>query len=249
MINKKKNIVAIIQARMGSTRLPGKILMDIAGKPMLWHIVNRLKYSRLINKIVIATSINKNDDAVEFFCGEHGISFYRGSQEDVLDRYYQAAYLYQADAVVRITADCPLIDPIVVDKVISGYLGNYEYFNGASNVIKRTYPKGLDTEVVSYFTLEKISKIASEPYEREHVTIFIYEHPGLFKLYSLENPDDLSDLRWTVDEEIDLRFVREIYKILYQDSKIFYMEDVLRILEKDPQLTQINKHIKRKDIK
>jgi len=248
-MNKKKNIVAIVQARMGSTRLPGKVLMDIMGKPMLWHIVNRLKYSRLINKIVIATSTNKNDDAVELFCKEYRISFYRGNEEDVLDRYYQAAHLFQADAVVRITADCPLIDPVVVDKVISGYLENYDRLNGASNIIKRTYPKGLDTELVSYSILEKTWKIATQPYEREHVTVFIYEHPELFKLHSVENPDNLSDLRWTVDEELDLRFVREIYKILSQDGKIFSMEDVLKILKKEPQLTQINKDIKQKDIK
>ena len=245
-MNKKKNVVSIVQARMGSTRLPGKVLMDIIGKPMLWHVVNRLKYSKFIDRIVIATTRNKNDDILELFCKDQEIDFFRGNEEDVLDRYYQAANLYQADVIVRITADCPLIDPFVVDKVITGYLENHEHLDGASNIIKRTYPKGLDTEVVSYATLEKIRKNATRKYEREHVTIFIYEHLELFKLHSVENPNNLSDLRWTVDEEADLRFVREIYRILYQDSKMVFMDDVLKILKKEPQLAQINKNIKHK---
>jgi len=243
----KKNIVAIIQARMGSTRLPGKVLLDIVGKPMLWHIVNRLRYSKLINRIVVGTSINKKDDLIENFCKEYKIDFYRGSEEDVLDRYYQTAKVFEANIIIRITADCPLIDPEIVDLVIKNHIKtNSDY---TSNTIKRTFPRGLDAEVFNFDSLKRVCRNATEPYQREHVTVYFYENPQLFKVYNVENNIDISYLRWTVDEDRDLLFVREIYKRLYSEKDIFLMEDILNILEKEPYLIDINKDIKQKSIK
>jgi spore coat polysaccharide biosynthesis protein SpsF len=245
---KNDNIVAIIQARMGSERLPGKVLMDIAGRPMLWHVINRIKHSRYIDKVIIATTINKDDKQIEDFCKTYNIDFYRGSEDDVLDRYYQTATLWNADIIVRITSDCPLIDSGVVDKVICSYLKNKNNFNGSSNVIKRTYPRGLDTEVISFSALERVWNDAKKDYQREHVTIYIYEHAGKFKLYSVENDKDLSHYRWTVDEKKDLKFVREIYKLLYREENIFSMNDILGLLKIKPHLEEINKDIEQKKI-
>jgi len=236
-------IVALIQARMGSTRLPGKILMDISGKPMLWHIVNRLRKSKLAGRIVVATSTSKKDDVVEKFCKDNKIDFYRGSENDVLDRYYNAARAYEADAVVRITGDCPLIDPNIVDETVSAYL-NENNLDMVSNVIKRCYPRGLDTEVISFKTLEKVWKGAPQCRHREHVTIYIYENMKKFKVRSVENKTDLSYLHWTVDEKKDLEMVKEIYKRLYKEGSIFTTDDILKVLEKEPELKVINMDVK-----
>ena len=243
----KENIVAIIQARMGSIRLPGKVLMDIEGKPMLWHVINRVKYSKLINKIVIATSTNKKDDVIEEFCKSNNIDFYRGSEMDVLDRYYQAAKVFKASLIVRITSDCPLIDPEVVDLVIKTHLSSDVDYT--SNNIKRTFPRGLDTEVFKLSALEKAYKEAVAPYQREHVTVYIYENPYLFRLNNVKNDKDISYLRWTVDEKADLHFVREIYKRLNKEDRIFLMRDILNVLEREPFLIEINKYVKQKSIK
>lgn len=244
-----KNVIAIIQARIGSTRLHGKVLMDIEGKPMLWHLINRLKYCKLINKIVIATGITSQNEPIVDFCHRYNIDSYRGSEEDVLDRYYKAAKEYFADVIVRITADCPLIDPEVSDKVIAAYLDNSKDYDGASNIINRTYPRGLDTEVFPFSLIEKIWKESDTDYYREHVTIYVYERNNLFKLYSIENSKDFSYLRWTVDEESDLKFVKEVYKRLYKEGKIFFMRDILNLLAKEPYLQEINRDVRQKALR
>jgi spore coat polysaccharide biosynthesis protein SpsF len=217
--------------------------MPILDSPMLWYIFERLKKSTFITKLLVATSLNKKDGAIVDFCGQNHIECYRGSETDVLDRFYQAARVFRADIIVRFTADCPLIDPAVADKVIEEYLKNTASFDGASNVIKRTYPRGLDTEVFSMSSLEKAHKEAKDNYYREHVTAFMYGYPAVFKFISVENEQDLSDLRWTVDEEADLRFVKEVYARLYRKDKIFTVLDVLRILEQEPALIEINKNV------
>ncbi len=247
-MDKKKNVVAIVQARMRSSRLPGKVLMDIAGMPMLLHVINRLKCSKFINDIVIATSISPEDSAIEKFCKSQRIKVYRGNEIDVLDRYYKAAKFYNADPVVRITADCPMIDPQVLDRVISEYLRGMKDFDGASNVVERSYPRGLDAEVISFSSLERCWKEADNDYQREHVTIYIYENPGSFKLCSVVNDKNLSHLRWTVDEENDLKFAREIYQRLFKKDKIFLTSDILDLLEKEPHLKEINKSVTQKVI-
>jgi len=244
----KNNIIAIIQAHMGSTRLPGKVLIDIIGKPMLWHVVSRVRYAEHINNLVIATTTNRNDDKIVDFCKLYNIDCYKGSEEDVLDRYYQTAKFWQADSIVRITSDCPLIDPKIINKVISVYLENKDNIDGASNTIRRTYPRGLDVEVISFRTLEKVWKEAKKDYQREHVTIYIYEHAKQFKLYSVENDENLAHHRWTVDEEKDLEFVKEVYERLYKEGKIFLMEDVIDLLKREPHLKEINKDVKQKEL-
>ncbi len=247
-MNNTGKIVAIIQARMGSSRLPGKTMMELCGKPMLWHLINRLDHAKLISDIVIATTTDKRDDIIEKFCEENGILLFRGSEEDVLDRYYQAAKRYNADTIVRITSDCPLIDPRVVDKVIKEYLKNRKFVSGLNNVSNRTYPRGLDTEVFSFSALETAWKHAVDPYQREHPTVYIYEHPELFKVKCVENSRDLSMLRWTVDEKKDFMLVTEIYKRLYKAGGIFLMSDIVALMEKEPFLMDINKDVKQKPV-
>ncbi len=234
-------IVAIVQARMSSARLPGKVVREIAGKPMLWHLVNRLQRSQLIGKIVIATTNSAKDKPILELARESGIDSYAGSEDDVLDRYYQAARKYDAEVVVRITADCPLIDPRVTDKVIQRYLkGDCDY---VTNALNRTYPDGLDVEAFSFAALEKSWKEATWSSEREHVTSYIWKNPGKFRLANVENDVDLSSHRWCVDIDEDLQFVREIYEHLYHDGEIFYMEDILELLKKYPHLEKINQGI------
>lgn len=240
------NVVAIVQARMGSARLPGKVLLYIEDKPMLYHVVYRLKHSKLINRIVIATSTNNKDNAIEKFCKEHVLDFYRGDEKDVLDRYYYASMIFDADIVVRVTADCPLVDPNIVDLVIRVHMcGGFDL---TTNIIKRTFPRGLDTEVFNLSALEVVYKKAYKSYHREHVTSYFYENPKIFNLYNVENNSDLSYLRWTVDEKRDLLFVREIYKRLYKKNDIFLTQEIIRLLEREPYLLEINKNVKQKSI-
>ncbi len=242
----KQGVVAIIQARMKSTRLPGKVLKNIAEKPMLAHVIERLKNTKLINEMVIATSVKEEDRIISRLANDFGVKSFAGSEEDVLDRYYQAAKRYEANVVVRITSDCPLIDPGVVDKVIAFYLRDRDTVDYVSNSLKRSYPRGLDTEVFSFEVLKRTWQEAKEPYQREHVTPYIYEHPEIFCLANVENSQDLSYMRWAVDEEKDLEFVREIYKKLYKDGKIFLTKDILALLRKEPQLLDISKEVKQK---
>lgn len=245
MLQKNKlRVLAVIQARMGSTRLPGKVLADIAGMPMLWHVINRLEPSELIEKVVVATSKDTKDDAIEEFCKKYNFEFFRGSEEDVLDRYYKTAAFYNADIIVRITSDCPLIDYRVVDKVIKAFIENK--VGAASNTAERTFPRGLDTEVISFGALKKCWEETKNPYQREHVTPYIYEKPDLFGLFSFKNDVDLSYLRWTVDEKDDMEFVKKVYEKLYRADKVFTMDDVLVLLKDNPSIAEINKSVKQK---
>ncbi len=230
---------------MGSTRLPGKVMKKLNGKPMLWHIVTRLNYSKKIEKIIIATTDKDEDKVIAKFAQDTGIDFYCGSSEDVLDRYYQAARTFGVGHIVRITADCPMIDPEVVDKVIDFY--QTKKCDYASNIVKPTMPDGLDTEIFSSQTLEKAWKEAKKPPEREHVTPYIYNHPELFKIENYTDDVNYLGMRWVVDEEADYKFVTEVYKNLYKDEEIFHTKDVLDLLSKHPELSDINKSIKRNE--
>lgn len=238
-------ITAIIQARMGSTRLPGKVMKNIVDKPMLQHVINRLGKSQLVNEIIVAIAQEKNTPLPKIV-EKFGVKSFKGNREDVLDRYYQAARAYKTDVVVRVTSDCPLIDPEVVDKVTAFYLKHEDTVDYVSNVLKRSYPQGLGAEIFSFPTLERAWQETKEPYQREHVTPYIYEHPEMFRLGNVENNEDLSCMRWTVDEERDLEFVREVYKRLYKEGETFLMEDILALLRKEPRLMEINKNIKQK---
>lgn len=232
-------ILAIIQARMGSTRLPGKVLADICGKPMLWHVWNRVRTVPSVDKAVVATSVNQADDPVADFCMRHEIEYFRGNEADVLDRFYQAAKTFCADGVVRITADCPLIDPDVVDRVIRVYLGgDYDY---VSNTLRYTYPDGLDTEVFTFAALEAAWREARRASEREHVTPYV-RTSGRFRLMNVENAVDLSacGFRWSVDETRDLDFVRAVYARLGGNGRLFALSDVTNLLDQEPDLAKIN---------
>lgn len=241
----KPKVVAIIQARMGSTRLPGKALMDIHGRTMLARVVRRTRRFLLISEVIVATTTKKADEAILQECRQLDIPVFRGSEQDVLDRYYHAAKAFSADAIVRITSDCPLIDPEIIQKVVQAYLkGCADY---ASNTLARTYPRGLDVEVFSFWALEKAWRDASKDYEHVHVTPFIYQHPEKFRLLSVTADENLSFYRWTVDTEDDLNLVRAIYEELHMDDE-FTWNDVLTMLKRKPELADINRHIRQKSL-
>ncbi len=246
MISSQNKITVIIQARMGSTRLPNKVLKDLCGKPVLWHIVDRLKHSKYISDIIIATTILPEDDAIQKFCDENNLKYYRGSSENVLSRYYEAAKKYEAEIVIRITSDCPVIDPVLLDEMIADYtLSNIDYM---SNSLLRTFPRGLDAEIFTFKALEKTYNEASKQYELEHVTPYIYQHPELFTLKNFVNVTDYSFHRWTLDTDDDYKLLQEIYNYLYDDNKLFLWKDILKLFEAKPELLEINKHIEQKKL-
>jgi glutamate-1-semialdehyde aminotransferase/spore coat polysaccharide biosynthesis protein SpsF (cytidylyltransferase family)/predicted dehydrogenase len=233
-------VIAIIQARMGSSRLPGKSLAQIEGHPMLWHVIHRVKQARLVDRVVVATSVAPADDAIERTCLENGVRCYRGSEHDVLDRFYGAARGEKASQVVRITADCPLIDPDVIDRVILRFQrGDLDY---ASNAMVRSYPDGLDTEVFSFSALERAWHGATKTSEREHVTPYL--RSDKFRTANVENGSTTlyQHYRWTVDEAQDLEFIRAVYKA-FRGRERFGMKDVLELIEKTPGLEKMNSEI------
>jgi spore coat polysaccharide biosynthesis protein SpsF len=236
------NVVAIIQARMGSTRLPGKVLKDLEGETVLARVVSRLRRARLITELLVATTDHPADDAIVKECRSLSVLVSRGDQDDVLDRYFRAAQLAKADVVVRITSDCPLIDPEITDKTIAAFLESRPDY--ASNALVPTYPRGLDTEVLSFAALGRAWQEARKPYEREHVTTYIYEHPADFKLLSVTDGEDHSRQRWTLDTPEDLEFVRAIYARLKENT--FLWRDVLDLLDREPGLTELNRSVVQK---
>lgn len=241
-------ICAIIQARMGSTRLPGKVMMDLCGSHVLEHVVSRLERSKFIDKIIIATTLDSNNQPIIDFCQKNNVSYYVGSEDDVLDRYYKTAIdnnMKDDDIVIRITSDCPLIDPFVVDKVIEEHISNNNDYT--TNVIECTYPDGLDCEVFNFSVLKDTWVNANLSSQREHVTLYIRDNPDKFKLGNVKNDIDLSDLRWTLDEKEDFVFINEVYKNLYTKDSFFTMEDILDLLNKKPELLEINSEFMRNE--
>jgi len=238
-------VLALIQARMGSTRLPGKVLKDLAGATVLERVVSRVRRCRLVSDVVVATSAEPADDVILNECQRLGTEAFRGSEQDVLDRYYRAAQQAGAEVVVRITSDCPLIDPEVSDKTIQKFL--VERPDYASNALERTYPRGLDTEVMTFAALECAWTEARQAYQREHVTPFLYQHPERFKLLSVKGDHDYSQYRWTLDTPEDLEFLRAVYarSIDHQDLS---WRDVLNIVQREPELAEMNRHIVQKTI-
>lgn len=245
------NVCAIIQARMSSQRLPGKTLMDVEGKPMLQHIYERVQESCLVESVVIATSVMKSDDPIAQFCNDLDYAIYRGSEKNVLERYYEAASHYDADHIVRITGDEPLIDPSTIDKIVSTHLsGGYEYTRTLIDENNpNSYPRGLDVDVFSFDVLEHVYNTAHSDYEREHVTIYIYEHPDQFNIKIMDaycyfrRPK----YRLCVDFAEDLELIRKIYSLLYRSDKIIPIEHVIRLLDSDDSLSSINIHINQKN--
>ena len=234
-------IYAMIQARMGSSRLPGKVMKEVVGKPLLEHIINRLDFCSNVDKIIVITSAEVENEPIRNLCEKLGIDCFSGNEMDVLDRYYKASIKFdldEEDSVVRITADCPLIDPIIVDKVIEKHLeNNYDY---TTNTLVRTFPDGLDCEVFTVPILKEMWDKAKLKSEREHVTLFIKNNSEDYNLGGYEQDIDWSHLRWTVDEKEDFILIKNIYEKLYDENNIFLMEDILELLDKNTDLLKIN---------
>lgn len=242
-----KKVVAIVQARMGSTRLPGKVMCDLLGKPMIVHEIERILRSKRIDSVVIATTNLSADNVIVQLCKDQGWYWYRGDEQDVLDRFYRAAKAFGADIIVRLTADCPLIDPSVIDLVIGEFCQNYPRTDYASNVFpERTFPRGLDTEVVTMDALERSWRNEIDPALREHVTQHIVKNSGNFRISCVTNDRDFSEMRWTVDTPEDFRFVREVYSHFGHNN--FSWSDVLDLISKKPELSMINQNIRQKEV-
>lgn len=242
-------IIATIEARMDSSRLPGKILKEIMGKPMLERLVERVRRANLVQDVVVATTTAANDAQTVAACKAMGVNCYRGSSDDVLDRVLQAAKEFGADIIVELTGDCPLLDPGIIDQVIRKYLDNQ--FDYVSNVLMRTFPRGLDTQVFSVKVLDEVSRLTQEPADRENVSLYIYEHPERYRLGNVEAEGRLRrpDLRLTVDLPEDLELVRQIYGRLYPGKPGFDFADVIGLFETDEDLQKVNQHVKQKPVR
>lgn len=231
-------IIVVLQARASSSRLPGKVLKPILGKPMLHHQIERIQRARMPAHLILATSRNPDDDAVANIGHNAGVDVYRGSLGDVLDRFYHAAEPFAPSHVVRLTGDCPLADPSIIDAVTRFAVeGEYDY---ASNTIRPTFPDGLDVEVATFQALQAAWKEATTKSDREHVMPFLHRQPDRFRLGNYENTQDLSALRWTVDEPADFTFVESIYEALYPANPAFDSAAVLSHLGKNPALASLN---------
>ncbi len=266
----KQRVVAIIQARMGSSRLPGKVLKDIAGQPMLSRVYTRTSRSATVDQTLVATTIEKADDAIAEYCDFSGIPFSRGSQFDVLDRYYQAAVQAKADIVVRITADCPVIDPVLIDEVVNTLIGEpgagerATEFDFAANrlppPLQRTYPIGLDVEACTFQGLQEAWSKGKAPHHREHAMPYLYEGVKLtsvsrkletgislrgYRIALLNTTTDFGEYRWTVDTAEDLEFIRQVYS-RFNGREDFSWKEVLDLVHNEPGLMEINAGVKHK---
>ena len=248
MVNK---FTAIIQARMSSTRLPNKALLNIGDKPMLLHVVNQTMSSKFIDDVIIVTTTLQQDKKIEKFCEKNNLKCFRGSNNDLLDRYYKCAKKFSCNPIIRISSDCPFIDPRVIDQVISKFLKNsFDYV--ANNLEKSknnwknsicNFPQGMVIEISTFDALEKAWLKAKKPSEREHVFPYIQFHPKLFKVSNVIHKKDLSFIRCTVDRKEDLKFVREIWKRKPKTKKILDIDDIHKIIQKEPLLVEINNKI------
>lgn len=246
---KKMKAVTIIQARMGSTRLPGKVLLDIEGKSMLRHCIERNLETNTVDEVVVATTTSPKDDIIVSTVQDYNlphVSIYRGSEEDVLDRYYQAAKQAKADIVVRVTSDCPLIDPEVNDQVIQLLLDDPTLDYAANVLGQLTYPRGLDVQACTFAAMEKMWNVATEAEDREHVTLYLRKHPEEFKTAKIQSEADLSKHRWVVDEADDYALIKEIFKRIYPANPHYRIRDILAVFEKEPELFDINHHVEQK---
>ena len=229
----------ILQARTGSTRLPRKVLRKILGKTILEHIIMRLNAAKMIDNIIVATTNAREDGEIVTIAGNLGTKSYQGSVDDVLDRFYWAAKQFSLQHIVRITADCPLMDPAVVDEGAAKYFSSGSDY--CSNVLARTFPDGEDVEIFSFAALEKAWKEAKLSYDREHVTTYIRNHPEKFKLANFRSDLNIADKRWTLDREEDFIFIKRVYDALYAGNPSFGMQDILNFLKENTAIEEINK--------
>lgn len=234
----------IIQARCGSTRFPNKVFADINGKPLLWHVINRLSYAEMIDDVVIATTVNPKDDKIEKWCAAEKIKCFRGSEEDVLNRYYQASLTFPSEVIVRVTADDPFKEPAVVDRVIKKLID--EKLDLVTNNFPPSFPEGLDIEAFTFNVLETMENSTHDYFEREHVTQYVYHNPDKFKIGNVSSERQLSYLRWTIDNEVDLEMVKAVYsKRNPESSGLLLMDEILQIINKYPEIAHINAKVKR----
>jgi spore coat polysaccharide biosynthesis protein SpsF len=241
MKSNKPRIGTIIQARMSSTRFPEKVLADLCGQPMLGVLLQRIQASKLAGPIVVATSTDSRDDRIASFCADSGVDSFRGSLDDVLDRYYQAAKAYSFDIVVRITADCPLVDPTVIDTVIKKMLDNeLDYLTTSAPPEGVTIPDGFDVEIFSFQALERAHKLATTAQDREHVTFYFWKNPHIFTTSRFDLSQNWSQYRVTVDRPEDLEVVRQVYKALSKGNPLFSMEEVVDFLKTNPSVVALN---------
>ncbi len=236
-------VTAIIQARVGSTRFPRKVFAPLVGRPLIWHVVDRVRACRSVQHVVLATTVNPADDILAQWAVEHRVNLYRGSENDVLGRFHGAAAACDAQIIARITADDPFKDPTIIDRVADLLQGKGLDF--ACNNNPPSYPEGLDTEIFTRSSLDRAHMESTEPFEREHVTQYFYRHPGLFSQANLANAADLSFLRWTIDTPTDYAMAERVYKELYQKDRVFLMEDILALLRKKPEIAAINANVVR----
>jgi len=238
-------ILAIIQARMGSSRLPNKVLKYLGDKTVLENVLVRVLRSKYIDEIFVATTVDKNNLPIISFCALNGYRVFCGSEDDVLDRFYQLAKLLKPKHIVRITSDCPVIDPQIIDLIIENHLNsNSDY---TSNTIEDSFPDGMDTEVFTYNALEEAWKKSELLSEREHVTPYLKKHKELFKLNSIVSKTNYSNKRWTLDTELDFQFLQSIFSELYTENPIFGMNEILNLLIESPDIEMINSSIIRNE--
>lgn len=240
---KHEKIVIVVQARMGSSRLPGKVLLPILGKPLLLHMLDRVRASVMPDLVVVATTTEAEDDPIVGLCLEEEIQCFRGHSTDLLDRHYKAGKYCRADVVVKIPSDCPLIDPAVINRVLCYYMHHRDSCDFISNLHPATYPDGNDVEVMPMPVLERTWKEARQPHEREHTTPYIWDNPELFRIGNVEWESGLDysmSHRWTIDYREDYEFIKKVYEHLYPRNPIFGMMDILRLLEDRPDIARIN---------
>lgn len=241
---------AIVQARIGSTRLPRKVLSKVGGIPMLLFQIKRIKKSHLVDDVVVATSDNQIDDEIQSLCDQHKIKYFRGSEFDVLKRFYETAEEFSLDTIIRLNADCPFIDPEIIDKTIQGYYDEIGQFDYASTILKPTFPLGMHVEIFSKDALKIAHNDSTLPEDREHVTPYIYNNKNIFKLLSIESEVNHSSYRFTVDYQEDLVFVNKVYDLIDDSKKVtFNTMDLVNVLDANKNIILINnKFIKNQNI-
>ena len=234
---------------MNSQRLVGKVMFDILGKPVIWHIYNRLSNCKLLNSVVISTGEYEKNKQICDFASENKIQFYSGSETDLINRLYQTSIYFRASAIVRITSDCPLVDPKIVDDLVLKYIDLQDKYDIVTNCQTHTFPHGLDIEVYSSIILKKMNKLIKQPELREWFPFFVAKNPELFRVLNVANDKNLSNIRLTLDYQEDYDCIKKIYQALYNEKKIFYMADIMKLLKKQPELLQINsKYIEHRNI-
>lgn len=249
MRGKDAKRVAIIEARMKSTRLPGKVLRPMAGKPMLEHLIERLQQAGNIDQIIVATTESRSDEPIVSLAQTLGVGCHRGSEEDVLDRVLSATRRFEADVIVEVTGDCPLIEATKIDEMLRSYI--YMDVDFMANRLDGTYPPGLGLRIFSRDVLERIDSLTKDPVDREHVTLYVWEHPEVFSIYHFQNNLDRKywDLRLTVDTAEDFAFIQAIFEELYPINPRFGLYEIIDLLKSRPQLMEINRHIKDKPVR